>query len=382
MPTGKPSGKVNKKTRGQSSDHRRARKSSAGKPGTSGLQRAVFALGEAIRSTRRSILVLWLVAVVVLAGLVYWSLAAKRPVTPRTDAASRALPQSKSPGKALERPVQSKDPHPAKPDTSPIETAKATPHPSPGSAPPPSAAADHPQPAPAPAIPSQPSLPPLARVAIVIDDFGDNLEIAKAFAELPIPVTFSILPQQKYSTAIAQLAHERSREVMLHLPMEPRNYPNKKPGAGALLLSMSDEKMGQAVQTALDTSPFFSGLNNHMGSRFTENASAMKVVLAEVQRRGLYFLDSSTSPRSAAYATAREMQIPCGRRDIFLDHAPGEAAVRSQIRLLLRRARIVGSATAIGHAREATLRALTEGLNGFSQERVAVVPASDLMARF
>jgi hypothetical protein len=237
-----------------------------------------------------------------------------------------------------------------------------------------------------PSKPLEPPLPPLtppvARVAIVIDDFGQNLEIAKKFLELPIPIAFSILPYQRYSQEIAELVHAHHREVILHLPMEPRGYPGVNPGKGALLLSMSDDRIQKSVNTALDSSPYFTGINNHMGSRFTENAAPMRTVMVEAQKRGLYFIDSYTSSRSVASSVAQLVHIPFRRRDIFLDNDPSEKAICAQATQLIRRAKIQGSALAIGHPHESTLRALSQEVEEFEREKIAVVPVGDLMVGF
>jgi uncharacterized protein len=235
------------------------------------------------------------------------------------------------------------------------------------------------KPIPAPQPPSPVLTPPVGRAAIVIDDFGQDLEIARRFVELPIALTFSILPYEHYSQEIAELAHTHHRQVILHLPMEPQGYPRVAPGKGALLLSMSGDAIQKSVSNALEVSPYFTGVNNHMGSRFTENSSLMKVVLEEVQRRHLYFIDSYTSPRSEVSSVAQQVHVPFRRRDIFLDNNPSENAVRAQIRQVIRRAKIQGSAVAIGHPHEATLRALSHELEAFGRENIAVVPAGELM---
>jgi uncharacterized protein len=216
-------------------------------------------------------------------------------------------------------------------------------------------------------------------VAIVIDDFGVDLNIARRFVELPIPVTLSILPHQRYSREIGDWAHAHHRQVILHLPMEPKGYPRLNPGKGALLLSMSGSAIQKSVSAALESSPHFAGMNNHMGSRFTENAVLMTTVIEEVQKRGLFFIDSYTTPRSVASTVAQQAQIPFRRRDIFLDNNQSEDAIRAQIRQVIRRAKIQGSVLAIGHPHESTLRALSQEGEEFEREGIAVVPAGELI---
>jgi uncharacterized protein len=230
-----------------------------------------------------------------------------------------------------------------------------------------------------PKPPALPLTPPIGRVAVVIDDFGADLNIARRFIELPIPVTLSILPHQRYSREIGDLAHAHHRQVILHLPMEPKGYPRLNPGKGALLVSMSGNTIQKSISAALESSSHFTGINNHMGSRFTENAVLMTTVLEEAQKRGLYFIDSYTSPRSVASSVAQQVHIPFRRRDIFLDNNQSEDAIRAQIRQVIRRARIQGTALAIGHPHESTLRALSQEQEEFEREGIAVVPAGELM---
>lgn len=232
------------------------------------------------------------------------------------------------------------------------------------------------QPVPAPI----PSAPPLGRAAIVIDDFGTDVRIAEAFLAVPLALTFSVLPHQTHSQEIADTVHARGHEVLLHLPMEPHGYPQVNPGHGALLASMSTDKMLESLQLALAAVPHASGVNNHMGSTFTERAEPMKLVLSEIHRRGLYFLDSFTTPRSTACALADEMRMPCERRHIFLDHEETEDFVQAQVSRLIRSAKLQGNAVAIGHPHACTLQVLKQEAARFQKERVAVVPLRQIVA--
>jgi polysaccharide deacetylase 2 family uncharacterized protein YibQ len=222
--------------------------------------------------------------------------------------------------------------------------------------------------------------PPLAKVAIVIDDFGPDVDTARKFLALPIPITFSILPFQRHSKDIAELAHSHNREVILHAPMEPQGYPMVKPGTGGLLISMSSAEVQKRLRDAADSCPYAAGINNHMGSRFTENIGAMGIVLAEMRNRGLYFLDSYTSSRSMAYSVAEKMQVPHLRRDIFLDHVVAEDQIRAQLNQLVRKAKVQGRAIAIGHPHEATLHVLAQEAAMFQKEGIMVVPAGELVS--
>jgi len=161
--------------------------------------------------------------------------------------------------------------------------------------------------------------------------------------------------------------------------MQPLGYPGTDPGKGALLLSMSEHQIARAIETAIESCPHLSGINNHMGSKFTEDADHMRMALRELARRNLFFLDSHTSPRSVAYAVARELGVPSLRRDIFLDHTDTEAAIEAQVGHLVKKAKIQGSAIAIGHPHESTYKVLSRSADLFRKEGITVVPVSQLI---
>ncbi len=233
--------------------------------------------------------------------------------------------------------------------------------------------------------PVSPPLPdhkpkPVLKAAIVIDDFGPDVEIARKFIALPFSVTLSVLPFQGHSREIAELAHMQGRQVLLHCPMEPLGYPKMNPGKGALLVAMSRDQIRRNLGHALDTSPYFAGVNNHEGSRMTQDAQAMKTFMALLKDQRLFFLDSMTTADSKAWASAREFNIPTRKRDIFLDHDPSPAAVRAQIARLIAIAKVQGTALAIGHPHETTLKALQEAGALFRKEGLEIVPAGELMS--
>lgn len=219
----------------------------------------------------------------------------------------------------------------------------------------------------------------MGRVAIVIDDFGNDLGIARQFLELPFPVTFSILPHLAHSKDIADLVARNRRDVILHLPMEPKGYPQINPGPGALLLSMSEAEISRILDRDLDSNRHALGVNNHMGSKFTEDSGKMRIVIQELQDRGLFFLDSFTTSHSVGLSLAQQNRLPTRRRDIFLDHQQSAPFIIQQLHQLIRKAKIQGSAIAIGHPHPKTLDTLRQQAGLFENEHIQVVNLSDLM---
>jgi hypothetical protein len=220
-----------------------------------------------------------------------------------------------------------------------------------------------------------------ARVAIVIDDVGFDPAPALELASLSIPLTFAVLPGQAFSRDLASRLAAGGHEVILHMPMEPVAYPARDPGDGAVSEAMTPEQAAEAVSSALRELPEARGLNNHMGSRITSDPVVMRAVLGVVRARGLYFLDSRTTPDTVAYDLARAMGIPALKRSVFLDDRREGSYIEGQVKSLLRKAREEGSAVAIGHANRTTAEALRRAVSLFREEEVRVVPASELAAR-
>lgn len=246
-----------------------------------------------------------------------------------------------------------------------------------------------PTPLPEPKAPSPPAVeapeptgPAGPRVAIVIDDLGRSLRDAKVLIALPQPLTLAVLPKLAYSRRVAEVAGEAGREVLLHLPMEPLDYPAKNPGPGALLSSMSPGKLLEVLGEDLDSLPNPVGVNNHMGSRLTEDEEVMRVVLGALKERGLFFLDSYTTPNSVVQKVARELGLPSASRQVFLDHVPDDPDyVASQIDKLAQAAKKHGEAIGIGHPHPATIAALKEGLPRLARQGITIVPLSRLVER-
>jgi hypothetical protein len=239
---------------------------------------------------------------------------------------------------------------------------------------------------PHPAAPAAESPPPptrrlgrrAPRVAIIIDDIGYDAALARDFLALEIPLTFSLLPDGPHRQRLARQAADAGVELMLHLPMEPLEYPDVSPGPNALMARLSGDALADRIDAALSRLPEVKGVNNHMGSRLTGMAAPIHRVLALLRDQDLYFVDSVTNPQSLCRPVARRLQVPFARRDVFLDHDLRPAAIRRQIDRLIQVARSHGKAVGIGHPHAATRDALRDARPRL-MEAVQLVPASRIV---
>jgi polysaccharide deacetylase 2 family uncharacterized protein YibQ len=227
----------------------------------------------------------------------------------------------------------------------------------------------------------EPDLPEGPLVTIIMDDLGRSLSRAKTLLALPQPVTFAIIPGEDHAVQIAELAHAGGREVMLHTPMEPQGYPAVNPGEDALFVEYSDQEIRRRLDQFLAYLPHVTGINNHMGSRFTEDARALTPVMKSLQEKGLFFVDSRTTGRSLAAETARRYSVPTMDRDVFLDNVAEVDAIVTQIQKLETKARKQGMAIGICHPYPETLEALRRELPGLAERGINLVPVSVLLQK-
>jgi len=216
------------------------------------------------------------------------------------------------------------------------------------------------------------------KIAIIVDDIGNDLESLAQLLEIEQPLTFSVLPNAEFTDQSCRMLRRAGAQVMLHMPMEPVSYPQTDPGSGALLLSMDKAAIQDAVREALSRVPCAKGMNNHMGSAFTADPRAMAAVMEVLASRGLFFIDSRTTAQTAAYSTALESGVPSAERKVFLDHDPSLRAVRASLLDLALEAEANGFAIGIGHPYPQTIEVLRETLPKLSAMGYHFVPAGEL----
>lgn len=217
-----------------------------------------------------------------------------------------------------------------------------------------------------------------ARLAIILDDLGSDRAAADSVFALPYPLTISVLPNHAHSAEIAEEAHRRGYEVMVHLPMQA--VGNETPEAQELHPGMPADDIPVLFGQMIKSVPNATGVNNHQGSEATADPALMEELMPVLQKWNLFYVDSRTTAATVAYDTAQRLGVRSGFRNVpFLDDVQEVSAVRKQIELALRGAREKGEAIAIGHPHRATLEALSEVLPQAEARGVHLVYASDLV---
>jgi polysaccharide deacetylase 2 family uncharacterized protein YibQ len=227
------------------------------------------------------------------------------------------------------------------------------------------------------ALSGSPSATDVPVIAVVIDDLGVNLERTNRAIALPANVTLSFLPYPPRSLDLSRRAHLAGHEVLVHLPMQPAGQEN--PGERALIAGLPPAELKQRLDWALSRVSNYDGVNNHMGSRFTESAADLSIVMAELKARRLFFLDSRTSANSQAPRVAHEFGVLSGRRDVFLDGERNVAAIKRQLARAEASARANGNVIVIGHPYPETLSVLTAWSKTIKARGYRLAPVREVM---
>lgn len=216
------------------------------------------------------------------------------------------------------------------------------------------------------------------RVAIVIDDLGDRLHDGQRVINLPGSVTIGIIPYTPYAKKLAQLAAQQNKEVLLHLPMEAMS--DKYLGMGGLSTAMDEQQFSNILARSLAYLPNIRGVNNHMGSRLTQDAEKMNWLMNGLRQfGGLYFLDSRTIDTTQAIQVAQDVGIDHAQRDVFLDHTRDKEKMQRQWRYFIKLAKTKGSAICIAHPYPESLAFLTEKLPELEESDIHLIKVSELI---
>lgn len=216
-------------------------------------------------------------------------------------------------------------------------------------------------------------------IAIVLDDLGIDKRRSRRAIELPAPVTLAFLPYASELDEQTALARQRGHELLVHVPMQPHGH-DSDPGPNVLDIGLGADELRGRIAWSLKQFDGYVGVNNHMGSRFTESADGMRLVAEAMLDRGLLFLDSLTSGKSVGEREARAVGVPTTSRDVFLDNTDTAAEVELRLAQTERVARETGSAIAIGHPRDATLNVLDAWIPKARAAGFVLVPLTAVVA--
>lgn len=228
-------------------------------------------------------------------------------------------------------------------------------------------------------VPHKPPVEIVAKIAIIIDDWGYSEPNINFLKETKIPFDISVLPFLPYSKAAAEEAHLNNKEVMLHLPLEPHPNSQIRLENTVILVNMKQQEIIKILNDALKSVPYARGINNHMGSLATEDKDVMAVIFKEIKKKKLFFVDSLVTVNSICLELAEEMQVKFGQRAVFLDNKADTQYISNQFSKLVKVAKNQGYAIGIGHDHALTLKLIKELAPEIEKQGIKFVFVSELV---
>ena len=223
------------------------------------------------------------------------------------------------------------------------------------------------------------------RVAIVIDDFGFNGRGTNEMLEIGIPITCAILPFSEFTKQEAELIHKIGHQIIIHIPMEPHHGDPSWLGEKGITTKLSNERIDEIIRNAIEVVPYAVGVNNHMGSKATEDTRIMEVIINVLKEKDLFILDSKTGLNSVVGEVAAAYRVPYIERSLFLDNTKDKTYIKKQLRKLGELAQKEGAAVAIGHVGPeggiVTVNAIKEMISELENMNIEFVYLSDLIER-
>lgn len=217
------------------------------------------------------------------------------------------------------------------------------------------------------------------RIALVITDLGINNTRTEQAVDLPGEVTLAFAPYARQIEDWISKSREKGHEVLLTLPMEPRDFPRSDPGPFALMSSLDAEQNLRRLEWILSRATGYVGLVSYQGSGFSANARALRPIMADLKGRGLAYLDSRETAASAAGRAALSAGVPAAQADLIVDLDLGRAAVLKQLKLAESLARANGSVIVIGRPYPVTLERIRIWIRGLAESGLALTPLSGVI---
>ena len=221
------------------------------------------------------------------------------------------------------------------------------------------------------------------QLAIIIDDIGSNAQY-QALSKIPFKLTPSFFPKGQANPDTPKLA-QNAPFYMVHLPLEALNFYQKE--HEWLFVGDSKAKIKQRIQSIKQDFPNLAYINNHTGSKFTQDMESMTLLLEALNASAINFVDSKTignTKATAAYAKVSYASTnPCQQtplvRDVFLDNSLEIPAITQQLISAVQIAKTKGYAIAIGHPHKETFMALKNAEDYLAKSGVELVYINEII---
>jgi len=212
------------------------------------------------------------------------------------------------------------------------------------------------------------------RAAIIVDNLGGDLLMARTLAGIEAPLTFAVRSAQPFSKEVAELASLFGREVLMQLPQEPERF------AAAATPRVKDRTgVERWFSENLAGIPHAVGVANDPGAPLTSNAERTQWILSAAKENNLLVVEID-GERADTCATAAAVPVRCVQGNMLPEDSSDEETIRKQLDGVLQTARTRGDVVVVGHATPALAAALQSAIPAFAAAGVELVPVSTVVA--
>jgi polysaccharide deacetylase 2 family uncharacterized protein YibQ len=214
-------------------------------------------------------------------------------------------------------------------------------------------------------------------IALILGGLGVGATLTgEAIAKLPGEITLAFAPYGIDLDRMVQRARSDGHEVLLHLPLEPVDYPDNDPGPQTLLSSLSPEQNIDRLHWLMSRFSGYVGVLTYAGARFTANEPSLTPIMREIGKRGLLFIDDGQSTRSLSAVAAGSHSVPFAKADLVLDTVPTPSEIDGALRRLEALARERGQVIAVASALPVTIDRIAQWSRGATERGFVLLPAS------
>ncbi len=194
------------------------------------------------------------------------------------------------------------------------------------------------------------------KLAIVIDDITKKSQVDDIL-DIGYKITMSFLPPTKNHKNSAKIA-KNLPFYMVHLPLQAQTFKFEE--ERTLKVGDSYEKIEKRVIQLKKWYPNATYINNHTGSKFTEDDTSMNYLFKALKKHNIIFVDSRTTAKTVAEKYAIKYNMPYITRNIFIDNQKDFNYIQNQLQKAINLAKQRGYSVAIGHPYDITIQVLKE----------------------
>lgn len=220
------------------------------------------------------------------------------------------------------------------------------------------------------------------RISVVLYGLGPSAAATRtAIQALPGVITLAFSPYADGLENWMASARAAGHEVLLMVPMEPRNYPDYDPGPRALLTTLTDVENIERLEWMLGRGVGYVGITDFMGSRFTNSAAHMRTLFGDLRKRGLLYLESRAAARAISGQLAAASGVPFASNALYIDSQASRPAIDAQLAEAERLARQIGAVVVMGFLYPVTIERVAHWAATAERRGFALAPVSALAKR-